>query len=140
MAEIRSLSEIAEKWARVTPSRSRDFEAGVKKPRRSWEQETAAAEERYGEGVQKAISEGRFGKGVADAGDAKWKRKVEDVGVQRWGPGVRAGAQDMQKGFARSHAVIEGVQLPPRFPAGDPRNFDRVRAIGEALHEAKIGG
>jgi len=140
MAEVKNVADIVEKWTRVTPNRRADFERGVAAPRRSWEQSTSAAESRYNEGVQTAITEGRFGRGVTAAGDSKWKRKVSTVGVQRWGPGVQAAAQDYQKGFAPYQAAIESVSLPPRYPAGDPRNFDRVRAIGEALHAKKVSG
>jgi hypothetical protein len=140
MAEIKSLQEIASKWSRVTPQRTKDFELGVQKPKRDWATETVAAEARYADGVQSAINEGRFGKGVSNAGSNKWSRKVVDIGTKRWGAGVQAAAQDMQKGFAAYHDVIQSTSLPPRFPAGDPRNFDRVAAIANALHQRKIGG
>ena len=34
--------------------------------------------------------------------------------------------------------VMEGVTLPARGPKGDPKNYDRVKAIGEALHKYKV--
>jgi len=34
--------------------------------------------------------------------------------------------------------VIEGVALPPRGPRGSDVNFERVKAIGKALHEWKL--
>lgn len=140
MAEIKSLSRVVEKWTRVTPARAQDYQAGVASPRRDWQQATSAAQDRWSEGVQGAIQRGAFGSGVDAAGTQKWSRKTQEVGTQRWGPGVRAAAQDYQKGFEPFRQVIEATALPPRFPAGDPRNFDRVRAIGEALHRAKTGG
>ncbi len=139
MPAIKSAKEISDKWARVTPARSPDYEAGVKSPKKDWGTETAAAESRYGEGVTAAIAEGRFGKGVVKAGTAKWKRKAVEVGVGRWGPGVRAAAPDYQAGFAPYRDVIEATTLPERFPKGDPRNIDRVAAIAAALHAAKVG-
>ncbi len=140
MAEIKPLNEIAEKWTRVTPGRAQDFQTGVQRPRRDWEQATGQAQSRWEEGVQQAIQQGRFAQGVQQAGTQKWARKVQEVGVQRWGPGVRAAVQDYQRGFEPFARTIEATQLPPRFPAGDPRNFDRVRVIGEALHRRKIQG
>ena len=139
MAAIKSISDIASKWARVTPARTEDYEKGVRSPRRDWASETAGAEARYGEGVQTAIAEGRFARGVADAGSGKWQAKAVSKGVPRWGPGVREAQPDYEKGFGPFRNVIEGVTLPPRYPKGDPRNIERVATIASALHDAKVG-
>lgn len=139
MAEIRPLSAIAAKWGRVTPQRTPDYEAGIKAPRRDWEQATSAAEESYEQGVQQAIADQRFGKGVTAAGTAKWRKGALEKGVKRWGPGVQLAKDEYQQGFSRFHDVISALTLPPRFPKGDPRNIDRVRAIAEALHAEKVG-
>lgn len=140
MAEIRSIDKIVSKWTRVTPGRQQDFQDGVASPRRDWGSETAAAEPRYVEAVTAAASEGRYGRGVTAVGTQKWKRKVTEVGVQRWGPGVRAGAQDYQTGFRPYAETIAATDPGPKFPAGDPRNIDRVRVLAQALHAKKVGG
>ena len=139
MPAIRPASEIAEKWARVTPGRSADYSAGIEKPKKSWAEAAAAAEEAYEGGVQQAISEKRYGKGVREAGDEKWKRKARELGTTRWGPGIAAAKPDYEKGFAPFRDVIERTVLPPRRPKGDPSNIDRVRILAAALHEAKVG-
>ena len=137
MPAIRSTREIAEKWSTVTPTRTGFYESGVRAPRKDWARSTAAAEPVYKESVIKAANEGRFGKGVQQAGTEKWQRKALDVGAGRWGPGVSVAAPDFEAGFAPFRDAIEKVVLKPRFPKGDPRNYDRVRQIGEALHSLK---
>jgi len=136
---MKSAKEIASKWARVTSGRSTDFSDGVKAPRRSWAAGASAAEGSYKEGVTKAANEGRFGKGVAAAGDSKWQKKTVSVGVSRWAPGVAVAQADMEAGFAPYADVISKIDLLPRYPKGDPRNFDRVKQIGEALNKKRIG-
>jgi hypothetical protein len=91
-------------------------------------------------GVQEALADGRFERGVQNAGDEKWKRKAAQVGSQRFGPGVAAAKDDYARGFGPFASIIEGVTLPPRGPAGDPRNYENVKLIGEALHDAKVKG
>jgi len=140
MPAIRNASEIAEKWARVTPGRAPDYEAGVKSPKKDWESETLKAADAYREGVQAAISEGRFEKGVRKAGTSKWQDRAIRLGVTRWGPGVAAAKDAYAKGFAPYRDIIERIELPPRRPKGDPGNIDRVRVIAMALHEAKAKG
>lgn len=138
MAEIKPMNEIADKWASVTPQRAGDYKKGVQNPRRSWSQGASDAAGSWEQGVQQAASEGRFASGVQAAGDSKWQRKAVTVGASRFGAGVQAAKGDYQAGFAPYAQVISGVDLPPRGAKGDPRNYDRSRVIGEALHEAKV--
>jgi hypothetical protein len=140
MPAIRSTSEIAEKWSRVTPQRRQDYQAGVQNPRRDWSQATIAAESAWAQGVQEAAAGGRFGRGVQQAGTQKWQRKTIDLGVNRWPEGVARSAPDFQAGFDKFRQIISNTQLPPRGPKGSPQNIERVRVMAAALHDAKVRG
>jgi hypothetical protein len=139
MANIKSSSEIAEKWSRVTPQRTEDYEKGVKSPTKDWAASTKAAEESYKQGVTKAAQEGRFGKGVSQAGTEKWQSKAATKGVDRWGAGVQVAKSDYEAGFAPYAEAIKSVSLPPRYPKGDPRNIERVATIAKTLRTKKVG-
>jgi len=139
MASIKPLDQIAEKFITVTPGRSSYYESGVTNPTKDWETETKKAEASYEQGVQGAIGRKAFGKGVSKAGTGKWKSKASTLGVQRWGPGVSAAADDYKSGFSPYHDTISKTTLAPRYPVGDPRNYARVSDIGNALHKKKIG-
>jgi len=142
MAYIKSVDQIAAKWAEVTPMRSADYAAGVAAPRRSWSAATKAAEPAYEAGVTKSISKKMFGKGVTKAGDEKWSRKSQTRGVANWGPGVAEAKGDYAAGFAPYQAAIAACVLPPRYARRDPRNLARVKAIVDALIAKKesLGG
>lgn len=140
MADIKSLDKIGKKWTEVTPQRAGEYLEGVKNPRRSWQQGAEDAEASYEAGVTEAIANKSFAKGVAQAGDTKWKEGAIKKGASRWPEGVRLGGDAYREGFAPFHSKIQATTLPPRGPKGDPRNYDRVRAIGEALHEEKVKG
>ncbi len=137
MAFIRSIEQIAKKFATVTPGRTEDYRFGVENPRKDWGTSTAAAESAYEMGVTQAIAKKRFGKGVKAAGTEKWQRGAIEKGTARWGPGVTL-AQDLYaRNFAPYRDAIERVTLPPRYARRDPRNLDRVKAIVNALIAAK---
>ncbi len=140
MPKVRSASEIAEKWGRVTPSRTEDYERGVRDPVNDGEVNTKASEGIYKEAVVKAANEGRYGKGVAKAGTEKWQRKTIEKGVDRWGPGVQLAEKDYEAGFAPFRDTIERTDIGPRYPKGDPRNIQRVAKLAAALHEKKVKG
>lgn len=136
---IKATSDISEKWARVTPQRTVDYQKGVQNPVKDWKTATAAAEDSYKSGVAAASAAGRFGKGVAKAGTEKWQAKAVSKGVDRWGPGVQIAKPDYEAGFAPYASAIAALTLPPRYPKGDPRNLDRVSAIAKTLRDKKVG-
>lgn len=138
--KIKATSAVAEKWARVTPGRAKDYEDGIGDPTVDWETPTAAAEPAYDAGVSAAIGRKAFGTGVKEAGTTKWRAKTRAKGVKRWPDGVRVAKPDYEKGFGPYREVIAGLTLPPRGPKGDPANVERVRVITEALHAKRIGG
>jgi len=139
MVATRKIDDVVKKWSEVTPARAPYYEAGIKNPLRDWATNAAAAESAWESGVQNAMTDKRFGKGVNKAGTAKWQRKSVAVGPGRFREGVAAAAPDYKEGFSPYLDEIEKITLPPRGAKGDPKNYDRVRAIGEALHKKKIG-
>lgn len=137
MAAIRSVEEIAKKWARVTPQRVQDYTDGISSPRVDWATATVAARPAWEAGVQAAISAGTFAKGVTRAGTEKWQTNALAKGSARWGPGVTLAEEAYRAGFAPFVEAIRRVNLPPRGARRDPRNLLRVNAIVEALVKAK---
>jgi hypothetical protein len=140
MPKMKDISQIADKWARVTPGRVGEYQSGVQSPRTSWAGATAAADGAYKAGVQSAIEKGSFKRGVQQAGDAKWQSATLDKGPARFAEGVSMSSPAFMEGFAPYAAVIESTQLPPRYARGDPRNVDRVKVLAAALNKRRNGG
>lgn len=139
MAEIKSLASIRDKYARVTPQRQEDYAAGVLAPRRDWADAASGGNAAWKAGLQSAITRDAFVKGVRKTGTAHWQSKAATLGAERWGPGVLAGVDAYEAGFGPYRETIEATKLPARYPTGDPRNYERVKAIGEALRKKKVG-
>jgi len=131
--------KVGEKWARVTPQRVEDYQAGIADPAKDWASETFAAEARYKEGIAKAATEGRFGKGVRKAGTTKWQTNALEKGPRRFQEGVAVGEGAYIEGFAPYADVINAVKPSPRYARGDPRNIQRVTDYALALHKRKTG-
>lgn len=137
---IKSTAAIAEKWARVTPARSKDYADGVAAPRRDWQSTTEAAEQAWQQGIQNSIANKSRLKGVRKRGTSGWQTKTLEKGTVRWGPGVSGAKDDYFKGVDPYLQTIAALTLPPKGPKGDPRNIDRVAKIAMALHERKLKG
>ena len=139
MAAIKSIEQIASKWAEVTPQRAPQYAAGVQDPLKDWAKETAAANGAWKEGVTSAIAADSFKKGVERAGTAKWQRGAVEKGASRFGPGVQLAQGDYAAAFAPFRDAIARTTLPPRFARRDPRNLLRNKAIVDALIAVKKG-
>ena len=139
MAKVKSMADTKEKWQRKVGQAGPDYTAGVSDPSVDWEGPTIAGENNYKEAVITAANEGRFGKGVSEAGNEKWRRKTTSVGPTRWTQVVAAAGSDYEKGMAPVLSTLAAITYPARYPAGDPRNLERVKAENEALHRLKTG-
>ncbi|MBA7494467.1 hypothetical protein ES702_05043 [subsurface metagenome] len=139
MAEIKSLSNIRDKWTRVTPGRTEDYKLGIQNPRRDWAEEAEAAKGNWKAGIDAAAAKDLFAKGIRAAGTKKWQDKALKKGPGRFSEGVYIAGPDYERGFAPYHAAIERVDLGPRFPRRDPRNIERVKRIVDALVKVKLG-
>lgn len=135
--KIKSAQAIAEKWQRVTPGRTQEYEMGVSDTSVDWEGPAQASRDNWEAGIQQAIAQDRFSKGIRRAGNEAWREGAQKKGVQRFAQGVRASGPKYEEGFAPYRQVIADTNLPPRGPAGDPANLERVRVVNERLHEKK---
>ena len=137
--KVPSASEVSAKWKRRVDGATQDYAEGVTDPSVDWATPTKAAEATYKEAVTKAAAEGKFGRGVAAAGNEKWKQKTAAKGPARWSAGVSEAQPDYEQGMGKVLSAIGSVTLPPRGPAGDERNYERVKAVGRAVHNATKG-
>ena len=135
---VKSAAEVAQKWADVTPGKASYYEVEAPAAAEEWERATAAAGAVYKAGIAVAGIEKRFVGGVKRAGAAKFRRKVTDVGVSRYGPGVGAAKADMEAGFAPYRDVLDGMDIPDRGPRGSPGNYAIVEKVGTALHKKRL--
>ena len=116
------------------------YSTGVSSPRADWADATAASEETWKQGVQQAVAKKSFSSGVRRVGTSKWRSRALAVGRDRFVEGVTNAEAAYSSGVKPYLEVIEKTELPTRYPKGDPRNLNRVKAISEALHNKKING
>ena len=138
--EIKSLSRIADKWGANSALAGDSYRDGVQSPRRSWAASAAAADDARRQGLAEADARNAFVNGVNAAGDTKWKNNATVLGPARFRQGVQNAKPAFSSGFSKYHSVIQGVTLPPRGPKGSPENIERVRAVADALHSARVSG
>jgi len=138
--KVKDASVASAKFTARAAAAAGDYVTGVQGAGEDWQRNTAAAAENYNAAVQEAIGRNAFQRGVTAAGGAKFAQKAATTGARRFPEGVREGGPAFQAGVQPYLQTIAGLTLPPRRPKGDPANFARVQAIGEALRRRKVAG
>ena len=128
---------VAKKWAEVTPGRSGYYEANTPVASSLWETNTTKAKGTYKAAVADPRIAERYA-GGARGKASKFARKVTDVGVTRFGPGVAAAETDMSAGFSPYAALLNTLTVPDRKPRGDPANKKIIDVIFDALHKKRL--
>jgi len=134
-----SAGEIANRFVTFAPAREARYSEGIRSPAEDWEKNTKDAEPNYEKGVTAAISRKAFGKGVAKCGTARQQAKTIQ-NERRWREGIEGAEAEMTTAMGPVVAVLTATTLPPSYPKGDPRNYDRSKAVGTALRKAKEEG
>lgn len=136
---LKDIGTLSKKFVQRASSAAGDYKDGVMAAGPDWEARTKASEDTYAQGVTQAINDKRFGKGVAEAGAAKYVRRAQDLGAQRYPSGVGAAQDDWSKGFAPYHQALASMDLPPRAPRGSPQNQNIANAVAARLAAIKRG-
>jgi hypothetical protein len=140
LVNIKSLDKITNKWAKVTPDRAPYYEEGIKAPTKDWATEAAKGQSAFEAAMRDPKVLTLREKKIKEVGSEKWQRKATAVGPSRYREGVPAATDDYTKGFSPFHGVISSLVLPEKGARGDPKNYARVKAIGDALNKKRMGG
>ena len=135
--KVKSVTASANKLVSRARGATGDYKDGINSTNDQAER-AIAGEEAYVAGVTDAISRGARVKGLEKAGTGKWKERALNLGAGRYASGVQAGKGDYEKNVAPFFKVLESITLSPRGPKGSPENYDRSKAVGEALRAEKI--
>jgi len=134
---VPSASDVATKWAEETPKRATYYENNTPGAASTWETNATASAAIFKAAVQATNIDALFRGGIKKAGSGKFARKVKAL-ASRFGPGVGAAKDDMQTNVAPYLAEIATIDLKERKPRGDAGNYDRVKQIGDKLHNKRL--
>ena len=138
--KVKDASASAQKFVQRAQAAAPDYQKGVTGAGSTWVAHASAANDSYVAGVTAAANAGRFAKGVLAAGPAKYETNASGKGAQRYPQGVAQAGPLWQQKTQPYLDTLAALSLPPRRPKGDPANWQRAQAVGDALRKKKIGG
>lgn len=140
---VKPIDASTTKYADNAARAATEFAVNAAAAAEDWARKTAGAADTFGQAISASGIKNRFRNGVVKAGAAKFARKINDVGKDRYGPGVTAGKDDYKAGAEPYFSTLAGLSLSARKPKGDPANYKRVEEVGKALNAkrmAMLGG
>jgi hypothetical protein len=138
MARRLDVAAIAAKFKQRASVAGPAYNEGVQNPRRDWKAAAEAGEANYAIALQAAIAAQRRLKAIRKVDARAFVQACVTKGTLRYSQGVAMAEDKYKANMAPYIAALNEIELPERFPKGDPRNLERVRVIDEALHEVKI--
>mgnify|MGYP001617759330 CR=1 FL=1 len=136
--EVPSATDIANKWAEEGPKRSPYYEKNTAGKGGKQEANAVAASGNFKAAIQASDIDKRFRGGLKGKG-AKYERKIKDVGVSRFGPGITAAKADMEAGMGPVVTDLQGIDIDPRKPRGDPGNLTgRSNKVATELNKKRL--
>lgn len=136
--KVKDASKSAEKWSDNAARAADEYSSEAQAAAENWASGAAGAADNFLAGVTAAGVKDRFKAGVARAGAAKYRRKIMEVGRDRFAPGVTAAKSDYQSGATPFFETLAALSLSPRKPRGDPANYNRSQEVGKALHAKRL--
>jgi hypothetical protein len=137
MVDVANLGNSADKFERRAGSAGQDYEQGVSEVSDSEQQQaTLDSADAWEQGIQDAIANGTFESGVENP-NKSWQQAALETGSTRFTQGASQAGDVWQDSFSEFADVLEGLNLQPRGARGSEANFQRARAVGEALNQAR---
>lgn len=137
MVDVTNLSSAADKFERRAGSAGQDYEQGVSEVSDSEQQQaTLDSADAWEQGIQDAIANGSFSSGVQDP-NKSWQQASLETGSTRFTQGASNAGGTWSSAFSEYADVLEGLNLQPRGARGSEANYQRARAVGEALNQAR---
>lgn len=137
MVDVANLGTSADKFERRGSQAGQAYEEGVSSVSDSEQQAaTLDARDNWEQGVQDALNEGRFESGVNNP-SSSWQEQALEVGSSRFTQGVSTAGDTWQDEFSEYADTLESLNLQPRGPRGSEANYQRSRAVGEALNNQR---
>lgn len=136
--KVKPIDASTQKWGDNAGRAAAEFATNAEAAATEWATKTAAAADNFGQAITAAGMKERFRRGVIKAGAAKFARKIREVGMDRFAPGVAAAKEDYKAGVEPFLSTLAGITLSPRKPRGDPANYRRVEEIGKALNAKRL--
>jgi hypothetical protein len=136
---MKTASESAAKFVSRAGGASLDYKQGAERTTKDQAQAAIAGKDNYVKGLQESFTRGAYEKGLTKSGKSGWLKGVTEKGANRFAEGVSAGADKYATNSGKYDNARNAASSMPRGPKGSELNYNRAKAVGQALRAVKVG-
>lgn len=136
---MKTASQSGDKYVNRAGAASLDYKQGAENTSKDQAANAIASKDNYVKGVQESITRGAYEKGLSKSGKQAWLDGVRNKGAERYSGGVSNGVSKYVTNSGKYDGARAAANALPRGPKGSEANFNRSKAVGQALRNAKIG-
>ena len=136
--KVKDPATSAAKYTQNTANAVNAYKAGVQNPKQSQSQAAIAAIPTWQQAVNSPSAANAMKSGLTASGDAGWQAGALNKGAARYPQGTQLGAPKWQANVQPYLTAISSLSLPPKGIRGAAQNYQRVQAVGQALHNLKL--
>lgn len=136
---MKTASQSSQKFVERAGAATQDYVAGAQSTSKDQAAAAIAGAGNYAAGVQAAITAKRYEKGLQESGKAGWLKGVTEKGAERFASGVASGASKYATNSGKYDGARGAAAALPRGPKGSEANYNRAKAVGQALRKLKTG-
>lgn len=135
--ETKPVGDAASNWQQGAQARAQLYKQRAMAAGNRWAQDTAAAAPNFQTAVTSGNIGTRFANGVSRAGAGRYTQGINAKG-DRYSGGIAASGDRYSAGVSPYIQALNGFDPGDRGPRGDPRNYNRVQAVGSRLHDLRL--
>lgn len=136
---MKTAAQSGEKYVTRAGAASQDYVTGARDTTKDQSAAAIAAKGIYASQIQASIARGSYEKGLQKSGKAGWLKGVEEKGGDRYAGGVASGVGKYVTESGRYDGARNAASSMPRGAKGSEINFNRSKAVGQALNKLKVG-
>lgn len=137
--DVPNAGDVASKWSDRASGQGQLAAQNAAQAADKFLENARAGQDNYEQQMQSAEVLQRRRDNLDDRARSKYGRRVQEVGANRYNQGVQGAQSDYQEGMAPVLEAIGSTDLTERGPSMSEANFQRVREIARAAHDAGTG-
>lgn len=136
--KVKDAGTSAQKWVTNAGNAVNAYKAGIQSPKQSQSGAAIAAAPTWQQAVASPAAASAFTAGLRNAGDTAWQNGALNKGAARYPQGVQLAQGKWQTNTQPYLQTIAGLNLPAKGVRGAAQNYQRVQAVGQALHAQRV--
>jgi len=140
MVETKPVDKVVNKWRDRASIASTEYAENAIENASKWLRNLKENKKNWKDAMQEVLSKNLWEQAIDKLTEQDYVNGIKEKGANRYSDGINKSVDKYQERMTKVLQFMQGIKLPPRGPKGSDQNFERVKVLGKALHDAKVKG